>query len=236
MTPIDIASANAYEAPTGEQVMRCRSRRVERVAAAVRRELSELLVKDLELRRALYPEERLGVDSSLTAFASISLVEVDNSIDVAKCWVTVYGDERSKAAVMAGLERKRGYLRSRVAKVLHIRRTPELRFFRDDSVERGDRTLALLAKLGDDSSDFEDEYFGEDYFDSVPRATGRPVGGRGEESAVAASLRANDGPPPDSTGADTSAWQEELDREFAELEASGDLDALWDDDEEGSKR
>ena len=103
------------------------------------------ILQDNEVRRALYPVERLGVDTQLTALASVSYVECDASLDVAKCYVTVYGDERSRTAAMAGLERKKGYLRTRVGKMLQIRRTPELRFIRDDSIERGDRTLALLA-------------------------------------------------------------------------------------------
>lgn len=135
------------------------------------------ILQDNEVRRALYPVERLGVDTQLTALASVSYVECDASLDVAKCYVTVYGDERSRTAAMAGLERKKGYLRTRVGKMLQIRRTPELRFIRDDSIERGDRTLALLAKMkaSGDSGDFEEGACGRAAKASVGRGSGRCV-------------------------------------------------------------
>lgn len=56
-------------------------------------------------------------------------------------------DAKSQAAAKAGLESATGYLRRRLAEALDIRRVPNLRFFYDESIERGSRIEGLLSQL-----------------------------------------------------------------------------------------
>jgi ribosome-binding factor A len=49
----------------------------------------------------------------------------------------------------AGLDSAAGFLRSRLAELLELRRIPELRFLHDPSLAAGAQTLALLRELRD---------------------------------------------------------------------------------------
>jgi ribosome-binding factor A len=52
-------------------------------------------------------------------------------------------------ATQAGLDSAAGFLRSRLAAELRLRRIPELRFLHDPSLAEGAHTLALLRELSD---------------------------------------------------------------------------------------
>jgi ribosome-binding factor A len=57
--------------------------------------------------------------------------------------------EQTEAETRAGLESAAGFLRSRLAHALTLRRIPELRFVHDPSLVEGAHTLALLRELSD---------------------------------------------------------------------------------------
>ena len=58
-------------------------------------------------------------------------------------------DDEADRTTQAGLESAAGFLRSALAKVLPIKRVPELRFTHDASLALGTRTLSLLSELSD---------------------------------------------------------------------------------------
>jgi ribosome-binding factor A len=58
-------------------------------------------------------------------------------------------DETAEAETQAGLDSAAGFLRSRLAGLLELRRIPELRFLHDPSLAAGAHTLALLRELRD---------------------------------------------------------------------------------------
>jgi len=68
-------------------------------------------------------------------FVTVTRVELTNDLSLAKVYYSVMGDDadRSKAAHM--LEHARGFVQRQVARVLHMRRMPTLRFEYDDSIE-----------------------------------------------------------------------------------------------------
>ena len=49
--------------------------------------------------------------------------------------------------VLAAFERGKGFLRKQVAEKLNIRFAPELAFFRDSTLERGERVLGLIREV-----------------------------------------------------------------------------------------
>jgi ribosome-binding factor A len=105
----------------------------ERMNERVREILSELLltqVKDPQL-----------------AGVSVNNVDLDRELRVAKVYVHAMDGEESKDAVLDGLERAKGYLRSQVGAAVRLRHTPELRFLWDDTVEHAERVNALLDSL-----------------------------------------------------------------------------------------
>ncbi|MBL8862858.1 MAG: 30S ribosome-binding factor RbfA [Planctomycetes bacterium] len=69
------------------------------------------------------------------SFVTITGVDLSSDLSLAKVRYSVLGDEgdRSRAAHM--LEHATGFVQRQVARVLHMRRTPALRFVYDDSIE-----------------------------------------------------------------------------------------------------
>ena len=65
----------------------------------------------------------------------------------ARVYVSVLGNERKRQATMAVLESARGVLQSRLARELRMKRTPQLAFEYDPSVERGVRMTKLIDEL-----------------------------------------------------------------------------------------
>src|SRR4030042_1446258 len=107
------------------------TRRTERINELLREELSELLRRQVK-------DPRLG--------GMISVTEVEVSVDLrhARVFVSVMGSDEERENAFRGLEAARPFLRRELGRRLSMRRTPELSFRRDDSLERGARLLALI--------------------------------------------------------------------------------------------
>ncbi len=61
--------------------------------------------------------------------------------------MSIYGTEEAKAETMAGLKSATGYVRSELGARVRLRRTPEVVFIEDRSIERGSKVLSLLNQL-----------------------------------------------------------------------------------------
>ena len=70
----------------------------------------------------------------------------------ATVYVSVLGSGRKRQATLAGLEAAHGLLQSRLARELRMKRTPQLTFEYDPSVERGVRMSQLIDELAPDDS------------------------------------------------------------------------------------
>ena len=108
--------------------------RTDRVAAQLRRELG-VMVHEAVREHAL-------------PSVSVSDVEVTRDLAHAKVYVTALQSERAAEAV-AGLRELAREFRFRLGRMLRMRSIPELHFHYDDSVDRGERIVALLRDLGD---------------------------------------------------------------------------------------
>jgi len=111
------------------------SRRLERIGEQIRGELARL-VRD-EVR-----DPRIGL-------LTLTRVEVAPDLSTAAVFWSPL-ESRCQVgldAVGAGLASASGFLRRRLADELSLRRTPELRFRHDPSLELGTQTLALLRSL-----------------------------------------------------------------------------------------
>lgn len=122
-------------------------RRVAKVAKQIEREVGNLLITDKVLQAAVCPERRRGFDGALSALASVTEVAISNDLQVAKVYVSLYSDDVGKAAAMEGLQRLEGYVRKHIGKQIRLRLTPEIRFIRDDSIERSERIFKLLDQV-----------------------------------------------------------------------------------------
>ncbi|HZO60457.1 MAG TPA: 30S ribosome-binding factor RbfA [Solirubrobacterales bacterium] len=101
-----------------------------RVNEAVREVLSVAITTNLK-------DPRIG-------FVTVTSVDTSPDLRHAHVYVSVLGDEQTRADSLAGLQSSHGYLQSRVAGELRLKRTPQLDFRYDESVERGQRIQKLL--------------------------------------------------------------------------------------------
>jgi ribosome-binding factor A len=77
-------------------------------------------------------------------FVTVTAVETSPDLRHARVFVSVLGTPEERAATLAGLTSSHGFLQSKLATELHMKRTPTLSFHYDESVERGMRVSKLL--------------------------------------------------------------------------------------------
>ena len=83
-------------------------------------------------------------------FVTITGVETSPDLRHARVYVSVLGSEREREQSLAGLAAAHGVLQSRVAKSVRMKRTPQLAFEYDPTVERGVRMTQLIDELAPD--------------------------------------------------------------------------------------
>jgi ribosome-binding factor A len=85
---------------------------------------------------------------------TVTGVHVTPALAEARIFISVFGNDKKRAATLAGLDSARGVLQAKLGRQLSLRRTPMLTFTYDDSVERGVRMTKLIedvtAELPDD--------------------------------------------------------------------------------------
>ena|ERR1700689_897046 len=80
-------------------------------------------------------------------FVTVTDVRTSADLSHARVYVSVLGDEEKRQASMAGLQSAHGYLQSRIASELHLKRTPTLTFAYDDTTDRAMRVDSLLEEI-----------------------------------------------------------------------------------------
>lgn len=118
--------------------------RVSRVASLIKREISQMLLTDIK-------DDRVGA-----GMVSVTEVEVSGDLQHAKVFVSIYGTEEARATTMAGLKAATSQMRWYLGQRVRLRRTPELVFVEDRSIERGTRVLSLINKLTSERQDHPD--------------------------------------------------------------------------------
>jgi len=122
--------------------------RMRRVNEAVRAVVAEA-VGDLK-------DPRIGL-------VTVTGVQVTPDLREAMVFVSVLGGERKRRASLTGLESAHGVLQARVARELKLKRTPQLSFAYDPSVEQGVRMTKLIDELATDLLDVPDDEPGDDH-------------------------------------------------------------------------
>jgi ribosome-binding factor A len=112
--------------------------RMRRVNAAVREVLSEAVG---ELK-----DPRIG-------FVTVTGVKTSADLRQAQVFVSVLGSAKKREQTLEGLDAAHGVLQARIARELRMKRTPQLTFQYDDSVERGVRMSHLIDELAPDDDE-----------------------------------------------------------------------------------
>lgn len=111
-----------------------------RVSSQMQKELSFILQREID-------DSRLG-------FITINEVEVTKDLAVAKIYVTVLNvDDEGKRANIKWLNELAPQIRHKLAHRMRLRHISELRFYYDDSFERGMRVAELLHEVKHDDEE-----------------------------------------------------------------------------------
>ena len=110
--------------------MRKNSIKNTRINGEVQRELSNI-IRELK-------DPRVGRMTSVTA------VEVTPDLKYCKAYISVLGNDETKAETLAGLKSAAGFIRRELARTVNLRNTPEIKFIMDESIEYGMRMSKLI--------------------------------------------------------------------------------------------
>lgn len=107
--------------------------RTGRVSEQIKKELSILIQSEMK-------DPRIG-------FVTVTGVDVTNDLSQAKVYLSIFGDEETKAESLKGIDKANGFLRTELGKRIRFRHTPELIFKIDESVAYGSRIEKLLGDI-----------------------------------------------------------------------------------------
>ena len=110
------------------------SRRLQRLNVLLREEVSELIRRELR-------------DPRLAEFVTLTRVSTSPDLQTATVYVSVMGDEEEKTNTMRALTRAAPFIRRQLISRLSIRRTPDIEFELDESMEEAARILDLMKQL-----------------------------------------------------------------------------------------
>lgn len=103
----------------------------------LKKEISKILLSEIK-------------DPRLTAMPGVIAVKVTEDMSYADVFVSLYGDEKSKADSLKAIESASGFIRRQLSRRLKLRYVPVLRFNCDDYIEQGFRINSILDSLKKD--------------------------------------------------------------------------------------
>ena len=123
--------------------MRKNSIKNTRINGEVQRELSNIIRGEIK-------------DPRINPLTSVVAVEVAPDLKTCKAYISVLGDEESQAKTLAGLKSAEGFIRSKLAKTVNLRNTPEIRFVLDQSIEYGVKMPKMIDEVTKDIKSEDD--------------------------------------------------------------------------------
>ncbi len=118
--------------------------RPERLGEQIREEIASLIVSN-KIK-----------DPRVCSMLSINRVIVSRDLSYAKVYVSSFIDEHKTKQGVRALENAGGFIRSSLAKKLHIRQCPELNFIFDKSIKEGIDMVNKLENLTISAADQEE--------------------------------------------------------------------------------
>lgn len=118
----------------GMRTMRKNSNKSIRINGEVQKELSNIIRGEIK-------------DPRISSLTGVTDVEVTPDLKLCKAYISVLGDEQAQKDTMEGLKSAEGFIRSRLAKNLNLRNTPELKFILRQSIEYGVNMSKLIDEV-----------------------------------------------------------------------------------------
>ena len=110
----------------------------EKILKELKKEISQVISYELK-------------NPDVTGMVSVTKVKVTPDLRYAKVYVSVL-NSKNLNKTLEGLKESSGFIRSRVAKTVILRITPELVFEYDDSIIYGEKIDAILKSLKEDEN------------------------------------------------------------------------------------
>ena len=96
--------------------------RIVRIEEEVKRVLADIIHNDVK-------------DDRLSPMTTVTKVDITQDLKYGKVYVSVFDTEKKKHATVEALNHGASFIRTRLSKMVDIRRVPELTFLLDDSIE-----------------------------------------------------------------------------------------------------
>jgi len=107
--------------------------RTDRLGAEMQKEISSLLHN--------------GLKNPNVGLASISRVDVSTDLSYATVRVSVLGSKQEQMKSLSALQQSAGFIRSHLAKLIKLRKFPELHFVFDENLQHAARIDEILHNL-----------------------------------------------------------------------------------------
>ena len=93
-----------------------------------------------------------GLQDPRIGFVTVTAVQTSADLRHARVFVSVLGSERKRERTLEGLASAHGVLQARIAAELRMKRTPQLSFEYDPTVEHGVKMSQLIDELAPDDN------------------------------------------------------------------------------------
>lgn len=104
----------------------------DRIETEIKREIQSMLISDVK-------------DPRIQSFVSVSEVSVAKDLSYCKVYVLIMQENKDK--ILEGLKNAKGFIRTELAKRINLRRTPEIDFRLDDTMDKANRIEELLKEI-----------------------------------------------------------------------------------------
>ena len=108
-----------------------------------------------EIQRVLAEIIRTQIkDPRIAPLTSVVSVEVAPDLKTCKAWISVLGNEKAVKDTLAGLKSAEGFIKTKLAREVNLRNTPEIRFIMDQSIAYG---VSMSLKIDELNRDLHKE-------------------------------------------------------------------------------
>lgn len=112
------------------------SLRSNRIAEQMKKELGDIITRKIK-------DPRVG-------FVTVTDVDVTGDLQQATVYISALGNDKDREETLKALLKASGFIRTEIGHRIRLRRTPEITFEFDSSVEYGNKIDALLRSLNND--------------------------------------------------------------------------------------
>jgi len=119
------------------------SLRPNRVGEQMKKELGEIISRKIK-------DPRIG-------FVTVTDVNVTGDLQQATVYISVLGDQEQRENTLKGLAKAKGFIRSEIGQRIRLRKTPEINFEFDESIDYGNRIDTLLNQISKENPSNDNE-------------------------------------------------------------------------------